>query len=109
VKGPFSTMHAYGVGYDRPARMAWLRVTAPVLVALCTQGVLPEGEKNPTFRLAAGGLPADARFIRGHVDEHGTVWLLVESETFRETLPGAEFYCVPAPSFLTLDADKVLA
>lgn len=35
-------------------------------------------------RVVENGLPRDARFVRAALDEHGYVWLIVESESFAE-------------------------
>jgi hypothetical protein len=71
---------------------AILRVSSYILLELCKNGA----EKT---RIVKNELPQDAKFIRAGHDQSGDMFLVIESESFRELKDGDEIPILENPLF----------
>lgn len=72
------------------ARMRWSGVAA---VEFC------KATPADWIRVVEHAVPSDARFIRAATDEHGWIWVVIESESFSDVPEGQPIPELPATTF----------
>lgn len=79
-------------------RHAILRVHVGFLLRACKESSY-SANRDYNVELIANALPEDAKFVQGGHDYHGNLYLVLESESFRDLKEGDEIPVLSDPMF----------